>query len=348
MRYQSALVLSTLAVGQAAAANLRHASFHARRSANAAGADTVAWNNVVRDTVDYKAATDKITQEEWDAIFASQGQPAATTAAPAAPEVKPTTPAAPAKEQAKEEGPKKEEASAPAPSEGSGESDVLKALGCTKGKNANSPNGDVWIGDSGSNIKATFTNDADEESAVLCWTKDGMFTTKTSALIAEPVKAGGQLTVSFAPGFSGGCGAAYADSTFHMSGILSESIFEITTAPENPGQYDFGAYDISREVNMKGIVISAVGNRQCTSGVKNGQLSCAFGCTTGGNDCEATGTYNIIAGAETSEYCMAKGVDPTTGGASGGCQLNRDGDHLQITYSKNRSWPSADFKSEGY
>jgi len=33
MRYQSALVLSTLAVGQAAAVNHRHASIHARRSA---------------------------------------------------------------------------------------------------------------------------------------------------------------------------------------------------------------------------------------------------------------------------------------------------------------------------
>jgi hypothetical protein len=35
MRYSSAVVLSTLAVGQAAAANLhnRHASFHARREA---------------------------------------------------------------------------------------------------------------------------------------------------------------------------------------------------------------------------------------------------------------------------------------------------------------------------
>jgi hypothetical protein len=33
MRYSSALVLSTLAVGQAAAAHNRHASFHARREA---------------------------------------------------------------------------------------------------------------------------------------------------------------------------------------------------------------------------------------------------------------------------------------------------------------------------
>jgi hypothetical protein len=35
MRYSSAVVLSTIAVGQAAAANLnhRHASFHARRQA---------------------------------------------------------------------------------------------------------------------------------------------------------------------------------------------------------------------------------------------------------------------------------------------------------------------------
>lgn len=341
MRYQSALVLSTLAVGQAAAAgNLRHASFHARRSANIAGPEGVAWNNVVRDAVDYKAATDKISQAEWDAIFASQkNQPAAApTAAPAA--------AAPPANNADEPKPSKaadpEPKPSKAPSSGSG-GNVLESLGCSKGENSESPNSSIWVGNSGSKTQMTFTNDADEDSAVLCWSKDGMFTTKTAPIIAKPVGAGQSITLSIAPGFSGGCGAAYADSKFHMSGILDESILEFTTAPANPGTYDFGAYDISREVNMNGIIISATGDRQCTSGVKNGGLSCAFGCTNGATSCEATGTYNIIAGVETSEYCMAVGKDPTTGGASGGCQFNRDGDHLKVTYSKDRNWPTATF-----
>lgn len=226
---------------------------------------------------------------------------------------------------------------------GGNSANILQGLGCSGGANSESPNDSVWIGGSGSNTQMTFTNDADEDSAVLCWSKDGMFTTKTSPIIAKNVGAGQSITLSLAPGFSGGCGAAYADSKFHMSGILDESILEFTTAPKNPGTYDFGAYDISREVNMNGIVISAVGDRGCTSGVKNGGLSCAFGCTNGASTCEKTGTYNIIAGVETSEYCMAVGKDPTTGGASGGCQFNRDGDHLQVTYSNNRSWPVATF-----
>lgn len=349
MRYQSALVLSTLAVGQAAAGNLRHASFHARRSANLAGPESVAWNNVVRDTVDYKAATDKITQAEWDAIFASQNaaQPTPAAAAPAPPANKADAPkddapksAAPTKQPA---------ATSAAPAQptkkpgGGGSSNVLQALGCSGGQNSESPNDSIWIGNSGSNTQMTFTNDADEDSAVLCWSKDGMFTTKTAPIIAQHVGAGQSITLSVAPGFSGGCGGAYSDSTFHLSGILNESILELTTAPKNPGQYDFGAYDISREVNMHGIIISATGDRKCTSGVKNGALSCAFGCTDGASSCEATGTYNIIAGAETSQYCMAVGKDPITGGASGGCQLNRDGDHLQVTYSKDRNWPAATF-----
>ncbi|KAF2680928.1 hypothetical protein K458DRAFT_489781 [Lentithecium fluviatile CBS 122367] len=343
MRYQSALVLSTLAVGQAAAGNLRHASFHARRSANiAAGPEGVAWNNVVRDAVDYKAATDKITQEQWDAIFASQKAAEATTAAPVA--AAQATTAALAKPTTEKASSTSEAAPAKTSQASSGgEGNVLKALGCSKGQNAESPNGSIWKGDSGSKTQLTFTNDADESSAVLCWSKDGMFKTKENAIIALEVAAGSSLTLSIAAGFSGGCGAAYSDSTFHMSGILNESILEFTTAPENPGTYDFGAYDISREVNMAGIVISATGDRQCTSGVKNGKLSCAFGCTDGATSCEATGTYNIIAGAEDSQYCMANGVDPSTGGASGGCQFNRDGDHLKVTYSKNRSWPAGTF-----
>lgn len=353
MRYQSALVLSTLAVGQAAAANHRHASFHARRSANAQGPESIEWNKVVRDAVDYDAAIKaaNIPQSEWDAIYASgQGKapPAATQPAPVA-EVKPTVEApAPAKSKAPVAEPSKVTDAAPSktaqPSTGgSGGGDVLESLGCQKGKNSKEPNSSIWIGDSGSKTQLTFTNDADEDSAVICWDFEGMFDPKNKAIIAVPNGAGQSITLSVAPGFSGGCGPAYKDSGFHNpSGILDESIFEFTTAPENPTMYQFGNYDISKEINMDGVVISATGARQCTSGVKNGAVSCLFGCVGGAKSCEVTGSYAIIAGAEESEHCNI-GVDPSTGGASGGCQFDRDGDHVKITYSNDRNWPQATY-----
>lgn len=268
---------------------------------------------------------------------------------PAAPEVKPsTTAAAEAPKPTVEDKPKP---SAPATSEpaapstgGSGESDVLKAIGCKEGLNAKAPNGKIWIGDSGSKTQFTFTNDADEDSAVLCWDFSTMFDVKNKAIISVPVGAGKSITLSVAPGFSGGCGPAYKDSGFHNpSGVLNESILEFTTAPETPSMYVTGVYDISKEINMDGVVISATGNRQCTSGVKDGAVSCLFGCVGGAKTCEKTGTYGITAGNDASGMCNI-GVDTAgNGGASGGCQFDPEGDHLKVTYSNSRSWPSATY-----
>jgi hypothetical protein len=322
---------------------------------NIAGPEGVEWNKVVRDAVDYDAAIKaaNIPQSEWDAILGSKtAQPAPTQPAPVpeVPEVKPTTTAAapPAEPTGDKPKPKPTEPAPPKESQpssgGGGGGNVLEALGCAKGQNAQEPNGKIWIGDSGSKTQMTFTNDADEDSAIICWDFETMFSVKSKALIAVPVGAGQSITLSLAPSFSGGCGPAYADSGFHNpSGILNESILEFTTAPETPDMYVTGVYDVSKEVNMDGVVISATGNRQCTSGVKDGAVSCLFGCVGGAKSCEATGTYGITAGNDESGMCNV-GVDTYgNGGASGGCQFEPSGDHLKVTYSNNRSWPAATY-----
>ncbi|KAF2123889.1 hypothetical protein P153DRAFT_351411 [Dothidotthia symphoricarpi CBS 119687] len=78
MRYSSAMVLSTFAVGQAAASHMhnRHASFHERRQAEAkrsAGAD-VDWNKVAVDLkdVDWEAVN-------WSSVFQSSTAVAAAS-----------------------------------------------------------------------------------------------------------------------------------------------------------------------------------------------------------------------------------------------------------------------------
>lgn len=360
MRYQNALVLSTLAIGQAAAINHKHASFHARRSAAAPGPEAIEWNTVVRDTVDYDAAIKAadIPQSEWDAIWAKNhgGQPAATAApaAPAkaevaaAPEAKPTTDAAPAAPSADKSSDKPSSAkpskAAPAdskpsksPSTGGG-SDIVKAIGCAKGNNPTSPNGGIWVGDGG-HVQMTWTNDADADGAVVCWQHNNhdMFHLKEQAAIAVNVGAGKSVDLSMAFGFSGACSPAYADSSFSsMSGQLNETLLEFTADST-------GVFDVSQIVTMKGSVLAATGSRKCTSGVLNGVASCLFGCTGGAATCHETGTYGITAGADSSGMCNV-GVDTKgNGGASGGCQFNPDGDHLQVTMTNSRSWPSVTY-----
>lgn len=369
MRYQSALVLSTLAVGQAAAANHRHASFHARRSANAPGPESIEWNKVVRDAVDYDAAikSANIPQSEWDAIWASEhgGQAAATSApaatyapAPAKPTTTAAAPAAPKPSDVKPSSAEKPSSAKPtsdkpsatsaAPSAkptkpSSGGSDILEGLGCAKGANADAPNGKIWLGGEGGKVKMTVTNDADEDGAFMCWNFETMFNVRKEALIAVNVGAGSSVEISIGAGFSGGCGPAFADSKFNGANMLDETILEFTAAPAVPDMYVTGVYDISKEVNMNGIVMSATGARKCTSGLLNGVAHCLFGCKGGATTCEKTGTYGITAGADTSGMCNI-GVDTYgNGGESGGCQFEPEGDHLQVTFSNSREWPSADY-----
>lgn len=200
------------------------------------------------------------------------------------------------------------------------------------GLNARTPDANrMWLGSDGK-YKATFINEAERDAAVICWNAKGMWINANQPQIYVHLGAGEHSTVSIPYGFSGGCGVAFTDSTL-TNGLLNESILEFT-AKENHN----GCFDVSREINMKGIVLSVQGSK-CTSGLKDGQLACTFVCTAGNKCGVGAGDYDIVLGAEANGPCMV-GKDPFTGDPSGGCQMG-DGEHMKVTFHDSRNWPAA-------
>lgn len=125
------------------------------------------------------------------------------------------------------------------------------------------------------------------------------------------------VTISYAEGASGACAAVYPDTTM-VNGQISNTWLEYTFA----GAYS--TYDVSREVNMNGRGISAVGP-SCTSDMD----TCVFKCS----DAAAASCwygyelFNCHAGNG-----GGSGADPTSGAASGGCNgLSAGAGNLKTT-----------------
>ncbi|KAJ4299030.1 hypothetical protein N0V90_004274 [Kalmusia sp. IMI 367209] len=337
MRYQSALVLSTLAAGQAAATSHGHANFHRRHEVKRDAQD-VDWNNVALD----------LSGVDWSKVDYSGG--ASSSAAPAAPASTPASsqpevvasPAASSTPAASEPAPTSSEAAAPSETPSSGTGDIIgdilsgidafaSKLGAQLGTNSKSENGQIWIGGD-SKYSATFKNGADKDAMVWCWGKSTMWINANVPLISIKLAAGESQKLSIADGFSGGCGASFDDSDLFM-GLLNESILEFTA-----GAGANGCFDISREINMKGIVLTAKGSK-CTSGMDGAQQACTFICTdSSAVRCGAGGgDYAIDVGSASEGPCMV-GKDPFTGDASGGCQMGDDGEAMEITIHGSRQW----------
>ncbi|KAF1953767.1 hypothetical protein CC80DRAFT_138403 [Byssothecium circinans] len=334
MHFNSAVVLSTLAAaGTVTASNLHHghSNFHAKRDVEAKRQyENVNWAEALKDV-------------NWATVKFGNGA-SAPAAAPSAPAPEVNVASAP-KTTAAAEKPATSAAAKPsstpaaatpskAPSSGGAASDLLdisafSKLGVKAGLNAKTKGNGLWLGND-SKYKATFTNDGDKNAAVICWTAAGMWINVQQPQIFVNLKAGESTTVSIPEGFSGGCGAALPDSNLFM-GLLNESILEFTAFPREKG-----CFDISREINMKGVVLSSKGS-QCTSGVAGGKLSCVFVCNAG-NSCEKAGSYAIALGSASKGPCMVGTA--SDGGASGGCQFG-DGEHMQVTIAGHRDWPSS-------
>lgn len=207
---------------------------------------------------------------------------------------------------------------------------LCSTLGAQVGLNSETENGQIWIGDGGAH-SATFKNTASKDAMLYCWGKSTMWINANQPLISIKLGPGESQKLSAADGFSGGCGAAYDDSDLFM-GLLNESILEFTF-----GAGANGCFDISREINMKGVKLTAKGAK-CTSGWDGSQDSCTFVCTASGADrCgSGGGDYAIDVGSSTDGPCMV-GKDPYTGDAAGGCQMaDSGGEHLDITISSDR------------
>lgn len=209
--------------------------------------------------------------------------------------------------------------------------DFASKLGAKVGVNSESENGQIWIGGD-SKYSATFTNAADKDAMIWCWGKSTMWINANVPLISVKLGPGETQKLSIAEGFSGGCGASLPDSNLFM-GLLNESILEFTT-----GAGAMGCFDVSREINMKGVHMTAKGSK-CTSGYDNGKMACTFICTQPGVDrCGAGGgDYAIEVGTSSDGPCMV-GKDPFTGDAAGGCQMGDDGEHMEVTIGGSRQW----------
>jgi hypothetical protein len=339
MRYSSAVVLSTVVVGQAAAANLhnRHASFHARRQAEAKrSADNVDWSKVAYDLGDV----------DWNSVFATPTPTPTPAAAPKVADVK-------AQAEPTPDATKKESSTTSAkPAATSTESgDVLGDLGdalgdlgdditdavsdfldgveawaeklsCKTGVNKKSAWDGIWIGGD-SKWKAEFTNDRSNEDMLLsCWKANGfsgMSINVNSPDILVKVPAGKSIELSFAEKMPAACAPAYPSTKLAMFGGINNTWWEVTFGKD-------GAFDVSRNVNMNGDSISSKGSK-CVSDME----TCVFKCKNGMDTCEAGTDYDLF-------NCNASGgggggYDTVMAGTGGGCSMGQDSETVKVVFS---------------
>jgi len=312
MRSTTAFVLATLAIGQAAAGHLKHASFHSRRQKEVAQ-DKVDIDVVKRTNYDVKNVdwTQALKDVNWSSVFSASSSTPVPPPAPtpsAVQEVKEfavttssTTPAytPPASSSAA--------AATSQAVENTGEllsaagKALLSKLGASVGLNPTSE-GAVFIGPGGA-FESKVTNNAGSDIIWTCFTAAGMWINANIPLITLSIPAGSTKTVSFSSTFSGGCAAIYPD-TILKDGLIYNTLFEFTGA----GLYT--TYDVSREVNMKGNDMYVKG-KTCVSDMN----TCVFKCNDPSAESCITG-YSI----HNCDAATGGGVGhDSTGAASGGC-----------------------------
>lgn len=345
MRYTSAVVLSTLAVGQAAAAHNRHASFHARREASKRDADPV--------PVDWNAISYDLSEVDWSSVFdkgpkptavpeqkkPEQKQPEQVAATPTpTPEAKKeSTPTPAAQSSAKPA----ESSKAAAPSASKPDSlkekvadvvgdlmanvaSISSAIDAKIGINDKSNNGGLWVGKD-SDWGMDVTNNGDD-AVFYCWLKNGfsgMSINVNAPAISVGIKSGQTVSISAAPGTSGACAPATMKTPKSNFGGVKNTWAEFTFG--DAGRKIMGAFNVSKNVNMKGCDISMKG-ATCTSD----KATCIFQCKDeNAESCEFG--YNLI-------NCSAAnggggGYDPVMGGVGGGCNMPENGERLKVTFA---------------
>jgi hypothetical protein len=337
MRYSSAVVLSTLAIGQASAATIhnRHASFHARREASKRG-EEVDWKALAYDLKDVD--WDKVN---WSSVFAStpaakptptaeQKQPSVAAVTPT-PEPKKETPAPVAPTSAKPVESKAAEPSAKAESTGNkvtdlvsdvmvGVASIANKLGTKIGKNDKSDNGGIWISDAGA-WGMDVTNTGGSDAVFYCWKAngfDGMSINKFVPDISVGLKPGKSVSLSFAPNVPAACAPATDATALGIFGGLKQTWAEVTFGNN-------GAFDVSRNVNMQGCNISMKGSK-CTSDME----TCVFKCKDNSAESCTFGYDLMNCGAGSGG---GGGYDPIMQGTGGGCAMAADGERIKVSFS---------------
>ncbi|KAH4188043.1 hypothetical protein HBH42_154030 [Parastagonospora nodorum] len=336
MRYSSAAVLSTLVVGQAAAANIhnRHASFHARREAASKRQDPAAPVNW--DALSYDLKDVNWEKVNWSSVFASSAAAATPTpeAAKPAPVVTPTPeaekpkpkPAAPSSTEASSSTPAPKKTDEPTSDNPIGDlvddvfagvASIANKIGAKVGKNDKQNNGGIWIGDD-SKWGMEVTNTGSDEAVYYCWQAkgfDGMSINKWVPDVSVGLKPGKSVKLSFAADVPAACAPATAKNALALFGGVDNTWAEVTF-----GQW--GAFDVSRNVNMKGCNISMKGSK-CLSDME----TCVFKCNSG-DSCEKG--YDL-------HNCNASnggggGYDVVMQGTGGGCAMASEGEWIKVTF----------------
>jgi len=239
-----------------------------------------------------------------EALYGAKANSASTTvaSASAAATASPTAGSAPAA------------SSAPASSSSSTVSlDKLNTLGFKAlGLNANSNNGQCWLGSDGPNVN-TIKNNAGVDIIVVVWGTSGysasFMTSGIAPLITTGLSSGSSTTISCAD-ISGGIAAVYPDTILSPYGQIQNTWVEYTY-----GQW--GTVDISKEVTMSGHPVSC-GNTHCMSDMS----TCVFVCNGGANTCGTAGSYTL-------QNCGPQnGGQSDTAAMNGGCFI---GPNAQIT-----------------
>ncbi|KAF2870227.1 hypothetical protein BDV95DRAFT_76028 [Massariosphaeria phaeospora] len=181
----------------------------------------------------------------------------------------------------------------------------------------------IWVGDD-SDWTTTFTNSASEPVVVFCWEKKpGDFTAMTlnkhKPAFNVGIKPNEKVTVAWAAG-AFACAPAYGDTKMAQFGAVDNTWFEMNV---HKGKAT-SVFNVSRNVNLNGNTITAVGSK-CTSSMEkcffkcmNGQVSCEFGYT--------------LVGMNTDPGCHGD-YDPVMKGDGGGCQMTDDSDHVDVNFS---------------
>ncbi|KAI4686105.1 uncharacterized protein J4E88_003942 [Alternaria novae-zelandiae] len=342
MRYSSAAVLSTIVVGQAAAANLhnRHASFHARRQAEVkrSAANEVDWSKVAYDLSDV----------DWSSVFATPTPTPAPAAAPKVAEVADyKTQAEPTPSSTKQE-PTTTSAKPAATSAESNDplgdlgdaldnvgdaigglvssifddvQDWVEELGCKKGVNKQSQWDGIWVGGD-SKWKAEFINDrSDQDMLLFCWRAlgySGMSVKANQPDISVKIPAGKSLELSWKEGVPSACAPVfpgYKDDGFQINNTWWEVTFGAS-----------GAFDVSRNINMNGDSISSKGSK-CVSDMN----TCVFKCKNGLDTCEQGSDYDLFNC--NSSGGGGGGYDPIMAGTGGGCSMGQNGETVKVVIS---------------
>lgn len=283
----------------------------------------VNWSSVFASTPAAAPTPAPVVEVKKVSSAAAPTTTAKVTPTPAA--VVPTTTAKPA-ETSKAPAYSAAQPSATAPSSGS-VSDFVSAgaalaskIGFKAGVNSLANNGGIWIGHD-SAWRFEVTNAGSSIGGFACWQANGFvgqFLGQAAPAIAVGLKPGEKVSISFAANVPAACGPLTTNTAMSPYGALWETWAEVTFG-------EWGAFDVSRNVNMHGSNVSMKGSK-CVSDMN----TCVFKCQdSSAASCEkGYDLYNCGAGSG-----GGGGYDAVMQGTGGGCAMGSDGEVVEVSFS---------------